>query len=323
MIYGTPEIYVEDDQTDQVGVRTLVLSLMWEASRWPMTIEELDAEEPEPPEVPGGMWLVGRQRRPNGGVMRTVWTFDGVNGNGKDVTFKTRGNSPHYGFDPGFAQLPIQVHPKINQWIDEFGGLVADDKIFWPRLINSTSLGGGGAGLNGRGAAQQKPNPLFGHDSYFGFQGGTYWYRYMVRSETEIPDILGKRFSSAALPGGAPRYAGRDWLGAGAPFQRRGPAAVEVMELYWLSEEGGWPKVIYGGGPTGSSTGQHTHRYPELAYVFTDGRLRVSTPGAEPVVEQWHAGEARWREAGVTHDLANAGDQPMRVLVIDVKTANP
>ena len=75
--------------------------------------------------------------------------------------------------------------------------------------------------------------------------------------------------------------------------------------------------------PPGSSTGQHTHRYPELAYVFTDGRLRVSTPGAEPVVEQWHAGEARWREAGVTHDLANAGDQPMRVLVIDVKTANP
>ena len=75
--------------------------------------------------------------------------------------------------------------------------------------------------------------------------------------------------------------------------------------------------------PPGSATGQHTHQYPELAYVFTDGRLRVSTPGAEPVTEQWHAGEARWREAGVTHDLANTGDQPMRVLVIDVKTPRP
>jgi quercetin dioxygenase-like cupin family protein len=71
--------------------------------------------------------------------------------------------------------------------------------------------------------------------------------------------------------------------------------------------------------PPGGSTGQHTHQVPELAYVFTEGTVKVSTPRAKPVIEQWPAGVARWRDAGVTHELTNAGDQPMRVLVIDVK----
>jgi quercetin dioxygenase-like cupin family protein len=73
--------------------------------------------------------------------------------------------------------------------------------------------------------------------------------------------------------------------------------------------------------PPGSSTGVHRHQVPELAYAFTAGPLRVTAPGADPVVEQWQAGQARWREAGVEHDIANAGDEPMRVLVIDVKAA--
>jgi len=75
--------------------------------------------------------------------------------------------------------------------------------------------------------------------------------------------------------------------------------------------------------PPGGSTGQHTHQVPELAYVFTAGTVKVSTPGAKPVLEHWLAGEARWRDAGVTHELMNAGDQPMRVLVIDMKDARP
>ena len=75
--------------------------------------------------------------------------------------------------------------------------------------------------------------------------------------------------------------------------------------------------------PPGSSTGHHKHQVPELSYAFTDGPLRVVAPGVEPVVEQWHAGEARWRDAGVEHEIANAGEQPMRVLVIDVKSVSP
>jgi quercetin dioxygenase-like cupin family protein len=71
--------------------------------------------------------------------------------------------------------------------------------------------------------------------------------------------------------------------------------------------------------PPGSSTGQHTHKVPELSYAFTDASLKVTVPGSAPVIEQWHAGEAHWRDAGVTHEIANAGDRDARVLVIDVK----
>jgi quercetin dioxygenase-like cupin family protein len=71
--------------------------------------------------------------------------------------------------------------------------------------------------------------------------------------------------------------------------------------------------------PAGAATGQHTHQVPELSYSFTDGPIQVSVPGAEPVVEQWVAGQARWRDAGVTHDVRNIGSADMRVIVIDVK----
>jgi quercetin dioxygenase-like cupin family protein len=108
---------------------------------------------------------------------------------------------------------------------------------------------------------------------------------------------------------------GGGWMVSRA--QAPGPAPHPEVKVLLENDRVRMREIVL---PPGSSTGQHTHQFPELAYVFTDGRLRVSTPGAEPVTEQWHAGEGRWREAGVTHDIAKAGDQPMRVLVIDVKT---
>ena len=71
--------------------------------------------------------------------------------------------------------------------------------------------------------------------------------------------------------------------------------------------------------PAGSATGQHSHQVPELSYAFTGGPMEIAAPGAEPVVEQWVAGQARWRAAGITHDVRNVGSADMRVLVIDVK----
>src|SRR5688500_4018639 len=103
MIYGEPTIKVDDDQTDRIGIRTLVLSRMWQPSRWPLTIEELDGEMPGVPEVPGGMLFVGRQTRRQGGAVRTHWSFEGIDGDGKSVTFRTRGNSLDFQFDPGFS----------------------------------------------------------------------------------------------------------------------------------------------------------------------------------------------------------------------------
>lgn len=242
MLYGKPEYNIEDDQTDQVGLRTLVMSKFWAVSRWPMSIEQLDAEGPEPPEVPGGMGLVGKQMRRNGGGLRTFWHFEGINGDGKSVTFKTRGNSPHYGFEPGFAEVSILRHPRIESMLDEFDGQLIDNQIIWPRVLSAGRQGRTGLDTS----TQEKINPLFGRDSYFSMQGGTYWYRYMAQDERAIPPIEGKIFSAGSLPGRARSVPGRNYLGVGAPYTRRGPAAIEVMEQYWLSDEGGWPKEIYG-----------------------------------------------------------------------------
>lgn len=255
MIYGTPTIIIEDDHTDQVGMRTLILSLMWQVSRWPMDLDQLDAEKPVAPEVPGGMWLIGSQTRRQGGALRTHWHYEGINGDGKSVTFKTRGNSPHYGFEPGFAELPIQQNSKISKLLDEFAGQPVDNQIFWPLELPETSTGQGGLsggstrigfGSGGTTEGSKKINPMFGRQSYFALQGGTYWYRYMATDERSIPHIEGKVFKATSLPGRARNVPGRDYLGVGAPYIRRGPAAIEVVEQYWLSDEGGWPKEIYG-----------------------------------------------------------------------------
>lgn len=252
MIIGTPAITIEDDHTDRVGLRTLLLSQMWQPSRWPMSVGELDAERPPTPDVPGGVVFIGRQTRRQGGALRTLWSFEGIEGDGQSVTFKTRGKSLDWGFEPGFSEAPIQRHRRIEALLDKFEGQVIDNEIIWPRTLSGD--GGGGTGIGAGKQSSGKINPMFGRDTYFAFQGGTYWYRYMAQSEAEIPDVIGKLFSGASLPGGAPRHAGRNWLCAGAPFLRRGPA-VEVTELYWLSDEGGWPKPIYGAGGGGSGSG--------------------------------------------------------------------
>lgn len=249
MIYGTPSVTIEDDHTDLVGLRTLLLSQMWQPSTWPLSMEALDSEAPDTPEVPGGLWIIGKQRRRQGGVLREFWLYEGINGDGKSVTFKTRGNSPHYGFDPGLSERPIQLHPKIENLLDKYEGQVLDNQVIWPLNLSGS---GNTSGLQ-KNESGQAINPLFGRDSYLAFQGGMYWYRYMVRHEREVPNIIGKIFKSGSLPGGAPAFSGRDWLGSAAPWQRRGPAAVEVVEQYLLSDDGGWPKELYGRG--GGSTG--------------------------------------------------------------------
>jgi hypothetical protein len=259
MIYGTPILRVEHDQTDQVGLRRLVLSKMWQASRGSLSIEALDAEEPSPPEVPGGLGLIGRSRTSSGGVIRTAWTYEGINGNGKDVTFKGRGVSQHYGFDPGFSEAPIQRHPKLRTaggLLETYEGEALDTEIIWPPYLSGKkSSGVSGSAKN----SSAQVNPMYGQDTYFTFQGGIYWYRYMARDESEIPDIIGRLFIGG-LPGRPPRVSGRNWLCAGVPFQRRGPNAIEVMEHYWLSDDGGWPKAIYsnGGGKTDATSGLQT-----------------------------------------------------------------
>ncbi len=241
MIYGTPALNIANDTTDRIGIRTLILSLIWQASRWPMPIEELDAEAPPVPEVPGGLMFIGKQDQQRGGGMRRIWTFEGVDGDGKSVTFKQRHNSPDYAFAPGFSQVSILLHNNIQSLLDTYGGSVFEGEVLFPPTISGTTE----TGLGSTGG-EEKANPMFGVKDFLRSEG-TYTYRYAARDESEIPDVEGKLFTSGELPGRPRRYKDRNWLCAGAPYQRRGPV-LEVQEIYWLSGPGGWPKPIYKGG---------------------------------------------------------------------------
>lgn len=236
MIYGTPQIHIDDDHTDRIGIRTLVLSQIWQPSRWPLSLAELDGEKPDIPAVPGGVLFIGEQTRRMGGVLRTTWTFEGINGDGKSVTFKDRSNSLDYHFQPGFSQVPITRHPYWNALKSKFGGQVTDGQVTWPDSIPAGESSGPVVA-----DSQGKANPLFGQDDFVRMEG-TYSFRYAATSLAAALTGIGKIASS--LPGRAPSYPSRNWLKAPSPWQRRG-TVFEITEVYWLSGEGGWPAEIY------------------------------------------------------------------------------
>lgn len=244
MIYGEPPYHIDDDTTDRIGIRTLVVSKMWQPSRWPLTLAELDEEAPAPPAVPGGVVFIGRQTRLQRGVLRTVWTFEGVNGDGKSVTFKDRSNSLDYEFQPGFSEVDIALHPNLQKLLDEYDGSAIDGQIYFPPTISGTS---GGAGLAG-GSGEAEPNPMYGVKDFLRTEG-TYHFRYGAVDLNGLNAGVGRIHSGGALPGRPPSYPGRDWLQGPSPYRRRGPI-FEITDVFYLSGPGGWPEPVYrnGGG---------------------------------------------------------------------------
>lgn len=70
----------------------------------------------------------------------------------------------------------------------------------------------------------------------------------------------------------------------------------------------------------GAVTGQHTHGWPYVVVMLTDGVLRVDN-GAEVVETAMKAGHAYHRPAGIEHDVMNGGDAPMAFVEIEFKRA--
>jgi hypothetical protein len=254
-LYGTPAVKIEKDTTDRVGIRTLVLSQLWAASAGGLSIEELDAEEPAPPAVPAGVLFIGRERVRAGGGLRTLWTFEGIFGNGKDVTFKDRIHSIDYNFEPGFSEKSALRLPGIQDILNQFGGYVVDGQIIYPPSVPSGTASGpiaSGSGTN------DKPNPLFGQDTFFSVEG-TYHFRYYVLNQRDIPTgFVGMILKSSQLPGEPPPFpdvttdsdgnpTGRNWLALPPAPTRVGPG-WHVEEMFWLSGDGGWPTPYYGQG---------------------------------------------------------------------------
>lgn len=244
-IYGNPAYRIDHDHTDRVGLRTIVISKLWQPeSRFnpddPLPMLE---EAPAPPQaMPPGVLLVGQDNKPDGGAMRSFWVYEGVNGDPKkSVSFKTRETSIDFRFDPSFSSVSILLHPKIQDLLADYGGTVQDGTVTWGMTAPS-----GTAGFSVRSLTPDK-NPLFGVTDFLRTEG-TYSFRYLELSPAKAMGNAGKIVTTAQLPGVPPLIDGqRNWLMAPTPYVRRGPV-YEILETYWLSGPGGWPKQIYGTG---------------------------------------------------------------------------
>lgn len=242
MIYGTPNVHTVRDSTDIIGIRTLILRQYWQVTISNPSQADLDAAKPAPPGVPGGIMLMGEQTMKERGRYFTLWTYQGINGDGKSVTFKDRGSSIDYGFDPGFAQVPVQLHREFYAMKDKFQGYPSNDgtTVIWPPELAAKS---GGSGTSKTQNTSKDTNPMFGIQSFFEMEG-IYRFRYAERS---LPATLleGVGFIADTLPGEPPELSeDRNWLKAPSAYQRKG-VVFDITEFYWMSRRGGWPEPVY------------------------------------------------------------------------------
>src|SRR5215468_1062726 len=66
-------------------------------------------------------------------------------------------------------------------------------------------------------------------------------------------------------------------------------------------------------------TGMHTHEYPHVGVILTPGSLTFTEPGKPTETTKFETGSVGYREAHVTHQAANPGKTPMRVIEVELK----
>ena len=66
-------------------------------------------------------------------------------------------------------------------------------------------------------------------------------------------------------------------------------------------------------------TGMHTHEFAHVGVILTAGSLMFTEPGKPTETVRFDAGSVGFREANVTHQAANPGTSPMRVIEVELK----
>lgn len=69
----------------------------------------------------------------------------------------------------------------------------------------------------------------------------------------------------------------------------------------------------------GAATGFHTHEMDYVIVPLADGRLRLIDAGGKATESEMRQGKSYFREAGVQHDVINAGDDPFAFVEIEIK----
>jgi len=66
-------------------------------------------------------------------------------------------------------------------------------------------------------------------------------------------------------------------------------------------------------------TGMHTHEYAHVGVILTEGALLFTDPAGKTDRVEFKAGSVGFREANATHQVANPGTTPMRVIEVELK----
>jgi quercetin dioxygenase-like cupin family protein len=66
-------------------------------------------------------------------------------------------------------------------------------------------------------------------------------------------------------------------------------------------------------------TGMHTHDVPHVGIILTAGALTFTEGGKPGETVKYAPGSVGFREANVTHQVANPGNAPMRVIEVELK----
>jgi quercetin dioxygenase-like cupin family protein len=66
-------------------------------------------------------------------------------------------------------------------------------------------------------------------------------------------------------------------------------------------------------------TGMHTHTYAHVGVILTKGALLFTDPAGKTERVAFKSGSVGFREANATHQVANPGTTPMRVIEVELK----
>ena len=66
-------------------------------------------------------------------------------------------------------------------------------------------------------------------------------------------------------------------------------------------------------------TGMHTHDLAHVGVILTKGSLLFTDPGGKSERVEFEAGSVGYRGANATHQVANPGTTPMRVIEVELK----
>ena len=69
----------------------------------------------------------------------------------------------------------------------------------------------------------------------------------------------------------------------------------------------------------GAATGWHRHELPYVITPLTDGELKLIGPDGVATAATLIAGRSYYRDAGVEHDVINAGDGELRFVEVEWK----